>query len=89
MNEYEELINIISKNNVPAPELNKSVDLLISIKVNVIRIEHYKLIEDFIVFVAVYTNTSEEKKKSLDIPLEYIRSNNSDLATRNRTQNFE
>lgn len=72
-NKYERLIDIIDQNYAESKKVNKAVELLIEVNLTDIKKEHYEIIENFIVFVAVNTDTSEKNKRLLDKPLDYIR----------------
>jgi len=73
-NKYEKLIDIIDQNYIEAKKVNEAVELLIKLNLTDIKKEHYYMIEDFIVTVAVHTNTSKKNKCLLNKPLDYIRS---------------
>ncbi len=76
LGEYNRLINIINKDNVDSKKVNEAVELLTEINLTDIKKNNYDLIEDFIVFVVNNTDISENLKKLLDKPLNYIRSKN-------------
>ena len=72
---YNRLINIISQVQAEAPLLNEAVKILTTLNVNIIEKKDYKLIEDFIVFVCVQTDTNKHDLDLLNEPLKYIRDN--------------
>lgn len=75
-NKYEKLIYIISKSYGEAEQVNEAVTLLIQIELTDIKKEHYKILEDFILFCIVDTEITETNENLLNKLLNSIRTEN-------------